>query len=135
MKNPSRLSRLPNRLRPETGKIQKLEYVGTRIKNSLLLSKLPELPKVEYNNSGNAKVFLSPLIIEACMIPDEVMNSRGIQGRNAFFHWLGHRMDDVHMSPDKKYKYVTIAYNNLRNTKDFDLAEALMAARVQCRKN
>lgn len=137
MKNPSRLSRLPSRIRPETNKKQELHHLGKRVPNKQLLDNLPEIPKIESKQvtAEEAKIFLSPLIIEACMIPDEVMNNRGIQGRNAFFFWLGHRMDDVNMEPSKKQKYIMMAYNNLKNTKDFPLEEALQAARVEWLKN
>lgn len=131
-KNPSRLSRLPSRIRPETGEKQRLFFLGRRIKNDDLLLKLPKIETKTYEHTETElKSYVTPMIIEACMIPTEVMNNRGINGRNAFFFWLGKRMDDVNMSPEKREKYVTMAYDNLEDISDFPLEEAYDAARVR----
>jgi len=132
-KNPSRLSRLPNVVRPETGKKQTLDYLGSRIKNKDLLLKLPEVekPPVYERTEQETVSYLSPMILEACMIPDEVMNRSGINGRNAFFFWLGKRMADVNMAPEQKAKYVSMAYNNLISVAGFSFEEAAQAARVR----
>jgi hypothetical protein len=131
-KNPSRLSRLPNRIRPETGDRQRLYYLGKRINKEDLLAKLPEIETVSYEHTDTQqKSYITPLIIEACMIPTEVMENRGIGGRNAFFYWLGKRMDDVNMEPEKRLKYIGMAYENLEDSTGFAFEEACSAARIR----
>lgn len=130
-KNPSRLSRLPFRTRPETNLEQRLIYLGERIPNAKLIKLLPEVPTYSNSSTDETRTFLSPLIMRAVMSPDEMMQERGLGGRNAFFHWLGRRLDDVHMDLERKARQVVTAYQNLQDVEDFSLDEAMSAARVR----
>lgn len=131
-KNPSRLSRLPYRLRPQTGKEQALIYLGTRIPNAELNARLPDEPKFVRPERTQDEIvsYNSPLISQAQVYPDKLMQERGIQSRNGFFYYLGCRMDELEYDQEKRFRIVQRAYESLYNTTDFTLEEALMAARV-----
>lgn len=131
-KNPSRFSRLPNRKRPDTGKIQELLYLGRRISNAALLARLPPDNYHEYKRTpSETSEFVTPLIVEACADPANFMREHNISGRNAFFYYLGKRCDDVELSADKRLQYINMAYNNLQETSDFSIEEAYFASRVK----
>lgn len=131
-KNPSRLSRLPGPLRPETNKKQELIYLGTRIPLQTLDALLPpvELRSFKSRSSEEVKQFITPILISAVTSPDEFMSQHGIKGRNAFAYYLGCRFKDLDLSMDTRYKYLEIAYSNLNDTTDFTFEEALAAARI-----
>lgn len=134
-KNPSRLSRLPNSIRPDTGNMQKLLYLGDRIDNNYLLSLLPEVEYVtreelQQNIQQAGSRFIPLQLLEACYDPDDVMLSMDIRGRNQFFFWLGQRLKEIELDKDKKRELVERAYLNLKNTQDFAISEAYEAARV-----
>jgi hypothetical protein len=59
------------------------------------------------------------------------MRRHGLQGRNQLMYWLGKRMDDCDIEPERRLRYTIMAYENLQNTNDFSLEEALAAARAQ----
>lgn len=130
-KNPSRLSRLPGRVRPETDKMQDLIYLNGRIQNDLLIARLPELPErsTRIYTKDEKRAYVTPLILEAIHEPDAVMQRTGM-GRNRFFFWLYNRLEDVSASQELREKYVTTAYNNLKDIEDFTFDEALQAARL-----
>lgn len=129
-KNPSRLSRLPNRVRPETNKEQKLMYVGERISWSQLGPLLPPVQE-RFSTYTPTKGFVPVAVLAACCEPDKIMIERGISGRNAFFFYLGCRLAEAELTPAQKYEHVKLAYDNLLDRRDFSLDEALLAARVE----
>lgn len=128
-KNPSRLSRLPFRLRPETQVEQKLVELNGRIPVDRLLSLLPDVPV--YKHSGKpSNEFISVQLAGAITNPDQCMQEMGIQGRNQFFFWLGCRIKDLDFEYDRAYNIVTRTYANLKNQQNFPINEALSAARI-----
>jgi len=131
-KNPSRLSRLPYRFRPETGKEQALLFLGERIPNAQLNALLPEEPiyTKKERSAEEVRNYVTQLLIEASIMPDEFMSKRGLASRNQFFFYLGKRMEELNMQQDKKFDIVKRTYDNLYNTTDFPFEEALAAARV-----
>lgn len=131
-KNPSRLSRLPDVFRPDTGKKQELVEIRSRVPNSELLGLLPEEQKLERKYSSSSKLQYAPqIVIEACIFPDEVMERFNLQGRNLFFFWLYNRMNDAQIPDTSREEYVERAYENLRDVSDFSLEEAKQAARLR----
>lgn len=131
-KNPSRLSRLPFAFRKDTSKVQKLLYLGSRIKLADLLEVLPEVSEEHYVASGvsiNPR-FIAVEVLEFCYEPDEVMERMSIQGRNHAFFYLGKRLEDLGYDLETRRSLVERAYTNLKHKKDFSFAEALQAARV-----
>lgn len=132
-KNPSRLSRLPFAINPETGKTQDLLYLGYRLSYSQLDAVLPKIEdrKFKVLTEAEAREYVSPLLVWASQKPEEVMQEHGIQGRNAFMYWVGCRMTDANLSLDARAKWVEIIYNKLQSKEDFSLSEAFSAARVR----
>lgn len=131
-KNPSRLSRLPFRVRPETGLEQKLVYLGSRIPNEQLLKLLPNSgPKPRPMDTPKGQEYISVMLRRAIMEPDEVMQELRLGGRNQTFYYLGQRMKDFNVPAERRIQYVETAYNNLRDRSGFSLEEAYMAARVK----
>ena len=129
-KNPSRFSRLPDVIRPDTGKEQTLMYLGPRIPRATLEALLPplEAPKThEIQPEG----FFSTLVVDAMFTPDKVMQKVGISGRNQFFFWLGQRLREGGATIMQKQAIVDQAYINLQNKADFSLQEARSASRVR----
>lgn len=129
-KNPSRFSRMPGTVRPDTGKLQELLFLGSRISRATLEALLPPAD-ISKTYEQQATGFFSTLIADAMFYPDTVMQKVGIQGRNAFFFWLGQRLAEGNASPSQKAAIVEQAYSNLRNKTDFRLTEAAQAARVK----
>lgn len=131
-KNPSRLSRLPTRVRPDTDKVQSLVYLNSRVPNAELLAKLPELPVTEKREYTQAqkREYVTPLILEAVHEPNKVM-ARSNMTRNLFFFWLYNRFEDAQVSKESRERYVSLAYNNLQDIADFTFDEALTAARIR----
>lgn len=129
-KNPSRFSRLPGVVRPDTGKLQELVYLGSRIPRATLEAKLPpvEPPK---QHSKPSEGFFSTIVADAMLVPDVTMQRVGVQGRNQFFFWLGQRLQESGTSPEQKAAIIQQTYNNLRNKNDFTWQEAAQAARVK----
>jgi len=136
-KNPSRLSRIPNVMRPDTGKAQELLFVGGRVPNRELLGILPNLKynyESKYEPSSSGKRLVQVEIIEAIRAPSQRAESLG--GRNQFFFWLGNRLREVEgWSQEWVKEKVDQAYNRLESTNGFPLEEAYTAARIgQCQK-
>jgi hypothetical protein len=132
-KNPSRLSRLPFAIRPETNKTQELIYLGNRIPVTEILPLLPQLPepKIYTASTSPDKQFISALIIQAVIEPEQTMAEKGLRGRNQFFFYLGNRLKDALLDENKKLRYIEMAYSNLKDTEGFSFEEALTAARVR----
>lgn len=130
-KNPSRLSRLPFRVRPETGKMQELLYLGSRIKNADLLARLPEGPKSTQVAFKASPAKLSIDLLSFILQPDEVIRDKNLGGRNRAFFYLGKRLDDMNIVGDKRAEYVETAYSNLKDVSGFSISEAKMAARCK----
>lgn len=131
-KNPSRLSRLPFAVNPETGKTQTLLYLGARLSYNQLDEILPKLEDRKFKTltESEAREYVSPILVWASQKPEEVMAEHGIRGRNAFFHFLGCRMTDANFNMDKRRKWVDNIYGALKDKFGFDISEAYMAARV-----
>lgn len=133
-KNPSRLSRLPDRLRPETDKRQELVHLGPRIARPSLEALLPEVELYKPQaprTAQDVKAFVTPLLISACVEPDAFMSEHSIRGRNQFCYWLGCRFAELNLGMESRHKYLEMAYNNLSDVKDFSFEEAMSAARVR----
>lgn len=124
--NPSRLSRLPDVLRPDTKKMQTLEYLGQRIENSKLLAMLPTIQHLE---PISTKRMVSTDFFKFLDKPDEAISMLKLNGRNMFFFWLGKRLDDIKADRTTRQRMVERAYQNLKNKTDFSFEEARAAAR------
>ena len=129
-KNPSRLSRLPDVTRPETGKAQALIELRNRIPLAELEAVLPTLEKKKKSRNLANVDYVPQLLLEACIFPDDIMERFNLQGRNLFFFWLYNRMNEADVSDDLRERYVETAYENLRDVSDFSLEEARSAARI-----
>jgi hypothetical protein len=130
-KNPSRLSRLPFRIRPETGLEQKLIYLGERVTYAELDSLLPKLPVYAPKTAEQTRAMVTPALLKAVHEPDAIMQEYNIGGRNALFFWLGKRCDELELTPEVRLHFASMAYQNLRTKDGFDWAEACAAARVK----
>ncbi len=130
-KNPSRLSRLPFRVRPETGKLQELKYLGARISFSELDALLPQLPVYALKTPEQTRLIVTPLLLRAAHEPDSIMSEYNIGGRNAFMYWVGKRCDELGLDAKAREFFVTTAYENLRSKDGFSYQEACFAARIK----
>lgn len=132
-KNPSRLSRLPFRFRPETGAEQKLIHLGRRINFQDLDTLLPKVRQYQpkERTADEIRAFVSPLVIAAVTEPDQFMAEHNLPGRNLFCFWLGKRFDELGLPPDIRLRYLEMAYNNLKDVSGFNFEEAMSAARVR----
>lgn len=133
-KNPSRLSRLPNVMRPDTGKSQNLVYLGQRISKQELLD---ILPKVRYNQytevqggSSSSRSYIDSEVRASMEHPEKYVDRFG--GRNQYFFWLGNRLREV-ANADSNFilERVNKAYSNLKNKNGFPIREAYHAARIR----
>lgn len=132
-KNPSRLSRLPSAKRRETGNIQKLVELNSRIPFETLDKLLPNISEIVFVRdftNPETREYVAVEIFEACTDPEQKINEKNLAGRNVFFYWLSCRMADLGYPLEQKKKYVNLAYDNLKNKKDFSINEALTAARL-----
>lgn len=128
-KNPSRLSRLPGVVRPDTGLIQDLVYLGSRVP-------LAELPKPAPYHEPTAKpvdvVFNSQLLLQVLHVGvDNYVSQHFSGGRNRFFYWLGRRCSELSYTKSQKKATVDKYYAKLQNKKNFSITEAYSAARVK----
>jgi len=132
-KNPSRLSRIPNVKRANTGRVQTLVQINSRIPNKILLDKLPEAEyiKMIHSEAKENIVAIKARLFGDISNPDNAMQRMQLGGRNAYFFWLGNRLADCGLSKDEQVKFVQAAYENLKNTSGFSLNEALLAARIK----
>lgn len=130
-KNASRLSRLPNVIRPETGKLQRLYMLGQRVPNKEFVELLPELePKRIYTQTERAR-YIPVLLADACTDPDEAIRRYNLGGRNAFFFWLHKRMEEAAFTEEQQALFVEQAYTNLQDVAGFTWEEACSAARMR----
>ncbi len=130
-KNASRLSRLPEAIRPDTQKRQSLLFLNGRIGKEKLLTYLPKTKQKRVYSKPIPKGFVSSMIQNAIWTPSEIMRRFSIQGRNSFFFWLGNRMREFGLDPEKQLIYVEKAYENLEDKSGFRLNEAFHAARIK----
>lgn len=134
-KNPSRLSRLPGAVRPDTGLKQELLYVGERVPNAQLDTLLPAAPIYDRmytspESTNPSKLFMPVQIADVIEQPAKKIAYLG--GRNQYFFWLGCRLREIAgMSQEHMYKKVSQAYERLPDTRDFTIEEALQAARLR----
>lgn len=137
-KNPSRLSRLPGVIRPDTNKLQHLEYLNDRIENNLLENNLPNIITKDSKNlndfysldNNRHKIFFSQSLIEIMHNPDIAILELKLSGRNALFHYIGQRLIEKNIDKSKKMYIIDNMYNNLKNKKNFTKQEAYLAARI-----
>jgi hypothetical protein len=130
-KNPSRLSRTPDVLRKDTGKIQDLLFIGQRIENKVLFDMLPDLPANALGQSNKLRPVKTLTSLQSVMLmPDEAMARLNLAGRNALFFWLGQRLTESNYDTEHKRSIVVKTYESLSNKHDFNLTEALSAARL-----
>ena len=127
-KNPSRLSRLPMAVRPDTGLLQELVYLGNRV----ALDELPEPapyhePKAEAVNIS----FVKGQLLSALHAGVDNYIAGHFSGRNQFFYWLGRRASELGQTREQKKKLVDDFYAKLDNKKGFSIREAYAAARVK----
>lgn len=130
-KNPSRLSRLPFRVRPETGLEQRLIYLGARIKNADLDAMLPQLPLPTKRSAEEARLMITPQLLKAVQEPDIAIREFNLNSRNLLFYWLYNRFQDLGLSLEARQHFVNAAYSNLKDKSGFNYEEALMAARLK----
>lgn len=126
-KNPSRLSRLPDVRRPDTGVMQELLQLNSQIRNEELLDLLPPLPT--YPKTARSGDFVSVDLLNALAMPDATRNNLGL-ARNTYFYWLGCRLTDAGIHGGDRREKVERAYYNLKDKTDFTLSEALQASRA-----
>jgi len=130
-KNPSRLSRLPFRVRPETGKLQELKYLGARINYTDLDALLPKLPTYAPRTVEQTRMMVTPMLLKAAQEPDSIMQEYNIGGRNALLYWTYCRCQELGLSREARQHFVDTLYSNLRNKEGFSYEEALFAARLK----
>lgn len=127
-KNPSRLSRLPGAIRPETGLLQDLVYLGNRVP-------LAELPKAspyhEPKELPKDIVFVTSQLNEVLFQGVDNYIAGHFSGRNQFFYWLGKRLSELGKSRDEKKMLVDKFYQKMENKRNFGIREAYAAARVK----
>lgn len=128
-KNPSRFSRLPDVIRPDTNKLQELVYLGSRTPRATLESILPALEVPKTHDKPPAG-FFNPLVVDSMFYPDAVMVKTGIHSRNQFFFWLGQRLLDSCAPFEQRLQIIETTYAALKNKRDFSLQEARIAGRV-----
>jgi hypothetical protein len=127
-KNPSRLSRLPFAIRPETGLVQDLVYLGSRI----ALDELPKpAPYHEPKETPKNIQFVNSQLLEVLHTGVDNYISGHFSGRNQFFYWLGRRLSELNQTKDQKKQMVDKFYERLENKKKFTKVEAYAAARVK----
>lgn len=130
-KNPSRLSRLPFRVRPETGRPQELIELYDRISLASLKDWLPQLPVYAPKTADQVRSMVTPLLLRAAHEPDAIMQEFNLGGRNQFMFWMHKRMEELALDEKAREFFVSTAYNNLRSQADFSWAEACVAARIK----
>jgi hypothetical protein len=132
-KNPSRLSRLPFRTRPDTGKEQELVYLGKRIELADLECILParETRAARPRSPEEKKILISPILRQAVADPETVMEKLNINGRNQMAYWMYCRFQELNLEHDKRQKYIDQFYANLRDKSGFSYEECLFAARLK----
>lgn len=130
-KNPSRLSRLPFRTRPETGKLQELKYLGARISFSELDSLLPKLPEYAPKSQDQIRAMVTPLLLKAVHEPDSIMAEMNIGGRNALLYWTFCRFEELQLPRETRQFFVDTLYSNLKDKSGFSYEEALLTARLK----
>lgn len=128
-KNPSRLSRLPGVVRPDTGLLQELIYLGDRIA-------LAELPKAKpYNNITSSPaqniVFVTQQLHQALEQGIDNYIEGHFSGRNQFFYWLGKRLQELGQTREQKKATVDKFYQRMQQKRGFSIREAYSAARVK----
>lgn len=132
-KNPSRLSRLPWAVRPDTRLVQELLYLGSRIP----LSKLPEPPASKHTPTHLQKVqnpnvlYVNKQLAQVRTVGVDTYIAEHFAGRNQFFYWLGRRSQELKQTREQKRELVEAYYNMLNNKSGFSIREAYMAARVR----
>lgn len=127
-KNPSRFSRLPGVLRPDTGLYQELVYLGDRIP----LAKLPTpAPYREPKPAANNILFVTQQLNDALAMGVDNYIEGHFSGRNQFFYWLGKRLSELGHSRTQKKEFVEKFYNRLSNKSGFSITEAYAASRVK----
>jgi hypothetical protein len=131
-KNPSRLSRTPGVLRPDTGLYQDLIYVGKPI----VKAELPTLSnssaeKIVASGNSHSKVFVTQQINRVLEIGVDNYVANHFSGRNQFFYWLGKRLSELELGKDTKKLLVDKFYDRLENKRSFSKREAYAAARIK----
>ena len=130
-KNPSRLSRLPQAVRPDTGLLQELVYLGDRIYASDM-PKFPESPYAKNSLTNRTDhVYVSQQVREMFSIGVDKFAELHFSGRNQLFYWLGKRASELNYTREEKKKLIERAYERLQNKKGFGIKEAYLAARVK----
>lgn len=127
-KNPSRLSRLPNALRPDTGLLQELVYLGSRVD----LEDLPEpAPYHEPKAEPTSTIYVKKQMLDVLATGVDNYIAGHFSGRNQFFYWLGKRCSELGHTREQKKKVVDDFYARMDNKKGFSIREAYAAARVK----
>lgn len=130
-KNPSRLARLPGRIRPDTGKLQECLYTAARTSRATLEAMLPPLaPKIVSATIAGNSVLQRQTMLLAQRQPETAIRQLGLAGRNGLFHWLGQRLSEANFDSEFCEKYVRDVYEALENKSNFTWKEARNAARL-----
>lgn len=130
-KNPSRLSRLPTAIRPDTNKEQTLVQLNGRIALQTLDSMLPLVQQAKKEERKVEPSYISANLAYAISNPAKAMQDMEMQSRNRFFFWLYNRFCDLGLDMDARQRLAETAYSNLNDTNDFSLQEAYSAARIK----
>jgi hypothetical protein len=129
-KNPSRLSRLPGVIRPETKLLQELVYLGERI-NINSLPALPPSPHTTERAPAKNVLFITQQLREVQEIGVDNFIAQHFSGRNQFFFWAGRRCAELNFTQDERKNLIQRFYDRLENKKGFSIREAFAAARVR----
>lgn len=131
-KNPSRFSRLPGVVRPDTGLLQELVYLGSRIQD-VQLPTFPPAPQAYERPTQFTLVEAESRVREGLQLgPEGIMAKYGLVGRNQAFYWFHKRLQEYGAPKEKKKQFVDQFYAKLENKKGFPIKEAYLAARVKC---
>lgn len=129
-KNPSRLSRLPGVIRPETKLLQELVYLGSRLN----ISCLPELPPSPHTTERPAQknvLFITQQLREVQEVGVDNFIALHFSGRNQFYYWAGRRCSELNYTQAERKHLIERFYHRMENKKGFSIKEAFVAARVK----
>lgn len=129
-KNPSRLSRLPGVLRPETKLMQELVYLGARINRSCL-PELPPSPHTTEKPPQKNVLFITQQLREVQNVGVDNFIALHFSGRNQFYYWAGRRCAELNMTQAERKTLIERFYAKMENKKGFSIREAFSAARVK----
>jgi len=124
-KNPSRLSRLPGVIRPDTRREQLLVDIHDKYSIDTLNKSLPNLPQVRYIETGDSEEIAKYRYLKIIETPDQAASEMG--GRNNMFYQMGCRQRDLNYTDEQAYNDLQEVYRVMQNKNNFSLKEARSA--------